>query len=90
MTLQQDGYLVDIHCQAGARAAQTETTKGQKMGSREHLDADPHADATVMELWGADELGDDDAGVGIDLRLAAVTALLIALALFFLAFAPGA
>jgi hypothetical protein len=47
------------------------------MGSREHLEAgDPYAEATILELWAAGELPDEQAQGGA------------ALAAFFVAFAP--
>lgn len=59
------------------------------MGTREHYDVDdPSTEATVVELWGAGKL--DGAAPGTVLTLTAVTGLLVALAIFFIAFAPAA
>lgn len=59
------------------------------MGSREHLQAgDPYAEATTLELWAAGELPDEAAQGGAALAAAVVTGLLVALAAFFVAFAP--
>ncbi len=62
-----------------------------KMGTREHLPAgDPYAEATAMELWGAGELHDEAGSGGATIVIGAMTGLLVALATFFVAFAPGA
>jgi hypothetical protein len=61
-----------------------------KMGTREHLAAgDPYAEATAMELWGAGELHDEAGSGGTTIVVGAMTGLLVALAAFFVAFAPG-
>ena len=67
------------------------TTEGRmKMGTREHLAAgDPYAEATAMELWAAGELHDEAGSGGATLVIGGMTALLVALAAFFVAFAPG-
>jgi len=61
------------------------------MGSRERLLAgDPDAEATTPELWAAGELPDEQARGGAALAAAVVTGLMVALAAFFVAFAPPA
>jgi len=59
------------------------------MGTRECVRSDDtYSEATAMELWGAGELGDctsEDSAVG---TCAAVVGGLVALAAFFVAFAP--
>ena len=67
------------------------TTEGRmKMGTREHLAAgDPYAEATAMELWAAGELHDEAGSGGATMVIGAMTGLLVALATFFVAFAPG-
>ena len=56
----------------------------------EHLGAgDPCAEATVMELWADGELHDEAGSGGATLVVGAMTALLVALAAFFVVFAPG-
>jgi hypothetical protein len=60
------------------------------MGTREQLAADdPYAEATAMELWGAGELKDEAGSGGTTVMVGAMTGLLLALAAFFVAFAPG-
>jgi hypothetical protein len=60
------------------------------MGTREHLAAgDPYAEATALELWAAGELQDEAGSDGTTLVIGGMTALLVALATFFVAFAPG-
>ena len=60
------------------------------MGTREHLQAgDPYSEATALELWASGELNDDAGAGSAALAVGAMTALLVALAAFFLAFAPG-
>ena len=60
------------------------------MRTMEHLGAgDPYAEATAMELWAAGELHDEAGSGGATLTVAAMTALLVTLAAFFVAFAPG-
>jgi hypothetical protein len=60
------------------------------MGTREHLAAgDPYTDATAMELWAAGELHDEAGSSGTSLVVGAMTGLLVLLAAFFVAFAPG-
>jgi hypothetical protein len=67
-----------------------QTTEGRTMGTREHLAAgDPYTEATAMELWGAGELHDETVSRGATLVVGAMTGLLVALAAFFVAFAPG-
>jgi hypothetical protein len=59
------------------------------MGTTEHLAAgDPYSEATALELWAAGELHDEAAGSAA-LAVGAMTGLLVALAAFFVAFAPG-
>jgi len=59
------------------------------MGSMEHLAAgDPSSEATALELWAAGELHDEDGARGAGLAVGAMTGLLVALAAFFVAFAP--
>jgi hypothetical protein len=62
------------------------------MGSRERLQAgDPDPEATTPELWAAGELlPDEQAQGGAALAAAIVTGLMVALAAFFVAFAPPA
>jgi hypothetical protein len=60
------------------------------MGTREHLaDGDPYSEATALELWGAGELHDETGPGNAALAVGAMTGLLVALAAFFVAFAPG-
>jgi hypothetical protein len=60
------------------------------MGTREHLAAgDPYSEATALELWGAGELNDETGASNAALAVGAMTGLLVALAAFFVAFAPG-
>jgi hypothetical protein len=67
------------------------TSKGQKkMGTMEHLAVgDPYSEATAMELWAAGELHDEAGSGGATLVVGVMTALLVAIAAFFVAFAPG-
>lgn len=59
------------------------------MGTREHLQAgDPYVEATALELWAAGELPDDRTHGGTALAAAVVTGMMVALAAFFVAFAP--
>ncbi len=61
------------------------------MGSTEYVAADdPHAEPTAMELWAAGELQDEAGSGSAILVVGAMTAVLVALAAFFVAFAPGA
>jgi hypothetical protein len=65
--------------------------QGADMGTTEHLAAgDPYVEATAMELWAAGELHDDADSRGAGSVFVAATGLLVALATFFVAFAPGA
>jgi len=60
------------------------------MGTREHLQAgDPYSEATALELWAAGELPDEAGAGSAALAVGAMTGLLVALAAFFVAFAPG-
>ncbi len=60
------------------------------MGTREHLEAgDPYSEATALELWAAGELHDEAGAGNPALAVGAMTGLLVALAAFFVAFAPG-
>lgn len=60
------------------------------MGTTEYLAAgDPYAEATAMELWAAGELQDEAGSGGTTLMVGAMTGLLVVLAAFFVAFAPG-
>lgn len=60
------------------------------MGTREHLKAgDPYSEATALELWGAGELNDETGTGGMAVAVGTMTGLLVALAAFFVAFAPG-
>jgi hypothetical protein len=60
------------------------------MGTMEHLAAgDPYTEATAMELWAAGELHDEAGSGGTTLVVGIMTGLLLALAAFFVAFAPG-
>ncbi len=60
------------------------------MGAVEQLaTGDPYCEATALELWGAGELHDDTGAGGRTLMAGAMTGLLVALAAFFVAFAPG-
>ncbi len=60
------------------------------MGTREHLAAgDPYSEATALELWAAGELHDQAGAGSAALAAGAMTGLLVALAAFFVAFAPG-
>jgi hypothetical protein len=62
----------------------------RKMGTMEQLAAgDPYSEATAMELWAAGELHDEAGSGGTTLVIGAMTALLVVLAAFFVAFAPG-
>jgi len=68
----------------------TDDQGAEKMGTREHLAAgDPYAEATAMELWAAGELHDEAGSGGRTLAVGAMACLLVALAAFFVAFAPG-
>ena len=59
------------------------------MGPRMQLQAgDPCEEATTLELWGADELHDDKARGGTYPTEAIIVGLVVALAAFFVAFAP--
>jgi len=61
------------------------------MGSKEHLsDGGVEITATALELWAVGELGDTDAEGGYAVAATVVVALMLALAAFFLAFAPTA
>jgi hypothetical protein len=70
---------------------QDHTEQGaQKMGTTEQLAAgDPYSEATALELWGAGELHDEAGRGSAALAVGAMTGLLLALAAFFVAFAPG-
>jgi hypothetical protein len=60
------------------------------MGTTEHLAAgDPYSEATALELWAAGELQDQAGAGSAALAVGAMTGLLVALAAFFVAFAPG-
>jgi hypothetical protein len=60
------------------------------MGTMEHLAVgDPYTEATAMELWAAGELHDEAGSGGSTLVVGAMTGFLVALAAFFVAFAPG-
>jgi hypothetical protein len=60
------------------------------MGTSEHTVAgDPRSEATTLELWGAGELRDETGAGNVPLAVGAMTALLVVLAAFFVAFAPG-
>ena len=64
--------------------------QGETMGTRVHLTTgDPYAEATALELWAAGELDDERGSRGLALETGAMIGLLIALAAFFVAFAPG-
>ncbi len=61
------------------------------MGSTVHLNAgDPCTEAPALELWASGELGDADADAkgGTATAVAAVVAMMLGLAAFFVAFAP--
>jgi hypothetical protein len=59
------------------------------MGTREHLQAgDPYSEATALELWAAGELGDEERAGSMALAVGGMTTLLVALAAFFVVFAP--
>jgi hypothetical protein len=59
------------------------------MGPRVHLQAgDPCKEATALELWAAGELHDDKARGGSVPTAVVVVGLMVALATFFVAFAP--
>jgi hypothetical protein len=60
------------------------------MGTTEHLAAgDPYSEATALELWAAGELHDEAGPMGSGLIVGAMTGILVALAVFFMAFGPG-
>jgi hypothetical protein len=60
------------------------------MGTREHLAAgDPYSEATALELWAAGELHDETGARSAALAVGAMTGLLVALAAFFVLFAPA-
>ena len=60
------------------------------MGTREHLQAgDPYSEATALELWASGELHDETGAGNAALAVGAMTGLLVALAAFFVVFAPG-
>lgn len=60
------------------------------MGTRAHLTTgDPYAEATTLELWAAGELDDEAGSRGLALGVGAMIGCLLALAAFFVAFAPG-
>jgi hypothetical protein len=60
------------------------------MGTREHLAAgDPYSEATALELWGAGELPDEAGAGSASLVVGMMLGLLVMLAAFFVAFAPG-
>ena len=61
------------------------------MGPRMHLQpGDPCEEATTLELWGAGELHDDKARAGTVPLAVVIVGLAVALATFFVAFAPPA
>jgi hypothetical protein len=73
------------------RVTRRATTRVEKMGTTELLAAgDPYTEATAMELWAAGELHDEAGSGGTALVVGGMTGLLVALAAFFVAFAPGA
>ena len=60
------------------------------MGTREQLQAgDPYSEATSLELWASGELHDETGAGSAALAVGAMTGLLVALAAFFVVFAPG-
>ena len=60
------------------------------MGAREDLaEGDPYVEATSMELWAAGELHDEAGATSTAVVVGAMTGLLVLLAAFFVAFAPG-
>jgi hypothetical protein len=59
------------------------------MATRIQLTGDSCAEATALELWAAGELHDEAGPSGAALGVGAMIGLLIALAAFFVAFAPG-
>ncbi len=64
--------------------------QGDTMGTRVHLTTgDPYAEATALELWAAGELHDEAGSRGLALEVEAMIGFLLALAAFFVAFAPG-
>ena len=75
----------------GAESGPQDDDQGaEEDGNQEHLAAgDPYAEATAMELWAAGELHDEAGSGGATLVVGAMTGLLVALAAFFVAFAPG-
>jgi len=59
------------------------------MGPRMHLQAgDPCEEATTLELWAAGELRDEEARGGTVPIAPVIAGLAVALAAFFVAFAP--
>jgi hypothetical protein len=60
------------------------------MGTKVHLTAgDPYAEATALELWAAGELHDEARSRASAPEIGTMIGFLIALATFFVAFAPG-
>ena len=65
--------------------------QGETMGARvDRTTGDPSAGATALERWAAGELHDEAGSRGLTLEAGAMIGFLLALAAFFVAFAPGA
>lgn len=64
--------------------------QGDTMGTRVHLTTgDPYVEATALELWAAGELPDEAGSRGLAVEVGAMIGFLLALAAFFVAFAPS-